>query len=88
MSSPAHSFQALLRLLRYAKGYRRRIITATACSIINKLFDIAPEILIGVAIDVVVNQEQSFVASLGFETPQQQITGGADVCYLGGGVAV
>ncbi|EHA15528.1 ABC transporter ATP-binding protein [Halomonas sp. HAL1] len=74
MSSPAHSFQALVRLLRYAKGYRRRIIAATTCSVINKLFDIAPEILIGVAIDVVVNQEQSFVASLGFETPQQQIT--------------
>ncbi|WP_339882925.1 ABC transporter ATP-binding protein [Vreelandella maris] len=74
MSSPAHSFQALVRLLRYAKGYRRRIIAATICSVINKLFDIAPEILIGVAIDVVVNQEQSFVASLGFETPQQQIT--------------
>ena len=74
MSSPAHSFQALVRLLRYAKGYRRRIMAATACSVINKLFDIAPEILIGVAIDVVVNQEQSFVASLGFETPQQQIT--------------
>tara|TARA_R110000824_G_scaffold50961_3_gene142177 strand:- start:27367 stop:29178 length:1812 start_codon:yes stop_codon:yes gene_type:complete len=74
VSSPAHSFQALVRLLRYAKGYRRRIIAATACSVINKLFDIAPEILIGVAIDVVVNQEQSFVASLGFETPQQQIT--------------
>ncbi|WP_319928132.1 ABC transporter ATP-binding protein [Vreelandella zhuhanensis] len=74
MSSSAHSFQALVRLLRYAKGYRRRITAATLCSIINKLFDIAPEILIGVAIDVVVNQEQSFVASLGFETPQQQIT--------------
>ncbi|MCL7929521.1 ABC transporter ATP-binding protein [Halomonas llamarensis] len=63
-----------MRLLRYAKGYRRQIMTATVCSIINKLFDIAPEILIGVAIDVVVNQEQSFVASLGFETPQEQIT--------------
>ncbi|MFB9866451.1 ABC transporter ATP-binding protein [Vreelandella sulfidaeris] len=74
MSSSTHSFHALLRLLRYAKGYRRRIIAATTCSVINKLFDIAPEILIGVAIDVVVNQEQSFVASLGFETPQQQIT--------------
>ncbi|XKH59583.1 ABC transporter ATP-binding protein/permease [Halomonas sediminis] len=74
MSSSAHSFQALVRLLRYAKGYRRRISAATLCSIINKLFDIAPEILIGVAIDVVVNQEQSFVASLGFEAPQQQIT--------------
>ncbi|WP_083006664.1 ABC transporter ATP-binding protein [Halomonas sp. GT] len=75
-SQRAHSqsFQALVRLLRYAKGYRRRIAAATACSIINKLFDIAPEILIGVAIDVVVNQENSFVARLGFETPHQQIT--------------
>ena len=68
------SFAALGRLLRYARGYRRRIIAATTCSIINKLFDIAPEILIGVAIDVVVNQEESFVAGLGFETAQEQIT--------------
>ncbi|GHD54224.1 ATP-binding cassette, subfamily B [Marinobacter persicus] len=68
------SFVALGRLLRYARGYRRRIIAATTCSIINKLFDIAPEILIGVAIDVVVNQEESFVAGLGFETAQEQIT--------------
>ncbi len=78
MSSHSHkttsSFAALARLLRYARGYRRQIITATTCSIINKLFDIAPEILIGVAIDVVVNQEESFVAGLGFETAQEQIT--------------
>lgn len=72
--STLSSFQALGRLLRYAKGYRTRIILATLCSIINKLFDIAPEILIGIAIDVVVNQERSFIASLGFESPQQQIT--------------
>jgi len=32
-----------------------------------------PEILIGIAIDVVVNQETSFVASLGFDTPKSQI---------------
>ena len=68
------SFSALGRLLRYARGYRRNILSATACSIINKLFDIAPEILIGVAIDVVVNQEESFVAGLGFNTAQEQIT--------------
>ncbi|MAL96955.1 MAG: ABC transporter [Alteromonadaceae bacterium] len=67
------SFAALGRLLRYARGYRRQITAATTCSVINKLFDIAPEILIGVAIDVVVNQEQSFVAGLGFETAQSQI---------------
>ncbi|MBY6034354.1 ABC transporter ATP-binding protein/permease [Marinobacter daepoensis] len=68
------SFAALGRLLRYARGYRRHIVAAATCSVINKLFDIAPEILIGVAIDVVVNQEESFVAGLGFETAQEQIT--------------
>ncbi len=67
------SFNALARLLRYARGYRRRIAAATACSVINKLFDIAPEILIGIAIDVVVNRETSFVAGLGFEAPREQI---------------
>ncbi|HKK56093.1 ABC transporter ATP-binding protein [Marinobacter sp.] len=72
--SQTSSFSALVRLLAYARGYRRQIIAATTCSVINKLFDIAPEILIGVAIDVVVNQEESFVAGLGFETAQQQIT--------------
>lgn len=71
--SSSSSFQALGRLLRYARGYRGRIIAATCCSILNKLFDIAPEILIGIAIDVVVNQEQSFVARLGFVTPKEQI---------------
>lgn len=73
-SAKQSSFQSLLSLVRYARGYRRRIIAATACSVINKLFDIAPEILIGIAIDVVVNQEQSFVAGLGLETAQSQIT--------------
>jgi len=32
-----------------------------------------PEILIGIAIDVVVNRESSFVAKLGFEAPESQI---------------
>ena len=68
------SFQSLLALIRYARGYRGRMILATLCSVINKLFDVMPEILIGVAIDVVVNQEESFVAGLGFDTPQSQIT--------------
>jgi len=73
MSEAATSFNALIQLLRYAKGYRRRIILASTCSALNTLFDIMPEILIGVAIDVVVNQQESFLAGLGFETPQGQI---------------
>ncbi len=70
----ASSFRALGELIRYARGYRKRIVAAATCSVVNKLFDIAPEILIGIAIDVVVNQENSFVARLGFESPQEQIT--------------
>ena len=73
MSDVATSFSALLHLLRYAKGYRKRILLASTCSALNTLFDIMPEILIGVAIDVVVNRQESFLAGLGFETPQGQI---------------
>ncbi|MEJ2603629.1 MAG: ABC transporter ATP-binding protein [Gammaproteobacteria bacterium] len=67
------SFDALKRLLRYARGYRRRIILASACSVLNKLFDVMPEILIGIAIDVVVRQEDSFVSALGITDPRLQI---------------
>lgn len=73
MSEVATSFNALLNLLRYAKGYRRRIILACICSAMNTLFDVMPEILIGVAIDVVVNRQESFLAGLGFATPESQI---------------
>ncbi len=73
MTESTTSFSALLRLIRYARGYRRRIILASLCSALNTFFDIMPEILIGIAIDVVVNRESSFVASLGFTTPQSQI---------------
>ena len=73
MTSRKTSFDALMRLIRYARGYRARIGAATFFSVLNKLFDIAPEILIGVAIDVVVNREESFVAGFGFTSPVQQI---------------
>jgi ATP-binding cassette, subfamily B, bacterial len=67
------SFAALLRLLRYARGLRPRIAFATACSIVNKLFDVMPEILIGIAIDVVVRRQDSFMASLGIADPKWQL---------------
>ena len=63
----------LIRLLRYARGYRPRIIAATTFSILNKLFDLAPPALIGLAVDIVVNREASFLARLGVESPLQQL---------------
>ena len=46
---------------------------ASACSVLNKLFDLAPAALIGVAVDVVVRGRQSFIASLGYADPRHQL---------------
>jgi len=73
MTDASSSVSVLLRLLRYARGHRRRVWLASLCSVMNKLFDVMPEILIGMAIDVVVRQRQSFVADLGIPDPFHQI---------------
>ena len=52
----------LLQLLRYARAYRGDIRLATLYSLLNKLFDVLPEVLIGAAVDVVVRGDQSFMA--------------------------
>ena len=52
----------LKKLLGYARSYRRDFVLGTSYSVLNKLFDILPEVLIGVAVDIVVNGEQSFLA--------------------------
>jgi ATP-binding cassette subfamily B protein len=52
----------LKKLLTYAAAYSRDFKLAALFSIINKFFDIMPEILIGAAVDVVVNGDRSFLA--------------------------
>jgi ATP-binding cassette subfamily B protein len=41
--------------------------------VLNKFFDVLPELLIGVAVDVVVNQKASFLARLGIAEPLHQL---------------
>ncbi|MEX2582575.1 MAG: ABC transporter ATP-binding protein [Gemmatimonadota bacterium] len=55
----------LRRLIRYARPYRARLWLASACSVLNKIFDLGPPALIGMAVDVIVQQEDSFLAGLG-----------------------
>ncbi len=52
----------LLRLLSYMKDDKRDYLLASFYSILNKLFDIFPEVLIGAAVDVVVNRKHSWLA--------------------------
>ena len=62
-----------IRLLRYLKPYKSEYRSATFFSILNKLADIAPEILIGVAVDTVISQENSWIAKLGIVDVKMQL---------------
>ncbi len=64
----------LLRLVQHAGHHRRRVAIATGCSILNKVFDLAPPVLIGAAVDVVVEREGSLLADWGVVDVSQQLT--------------
>jgi len=64
---------SLKRLLKYARDYRGWVAGAATCSILNKLFDIAPEILIGIAVDVVVNRQSSLLGRWGVSSLEAQL---------------
>ena len=63
----------LNRLLSNLKDYRSLIVAATSCSILNKIFDLAPPVLIGLSVDVVVREQTSWLASLGFKSVPSQL---------------
>lgn len=67
------SYSSFKRLLNYSTKYKRDFKLGALFSFLNKAFDIAPEILIGIAIDVVTNQEQSFLAKLGVIEAHSQL---------------
>ncbi|MCL2932832.1 MAG: ABC transporter ATP-binding protein/permease [Trichodesmium sp. MAG_R03] len=56
-----------LRLLNYGNSYKNQIWQAVICSILNKIFDLAPPVLIGAAVDVVVKKEDSLIAQWGIK---------------------
>ncbi|MBS1986916.1 ABC transporter ATP-binding protein [Candidatus Dependentiae bacterium] len=64
---------ALIKLLKYASPSKSKIVFASVCSVLNKLCDIVPEILIGISIDIIVNQQHSIVARLGIINPFYQL---------------
>ena len=55
----------LYRFLLYAKPHRMQIIFASTCSVLNTFFDILPEAIIGLAVNVVVYKKESFLGHWG-----------------------
>lgn len=70
MSNATHP---LARLLAHAKSHRSRVWLASLCSILNKVFDLAPPLLIGAAVDIVVQREASLLADLGVSSLDDQL---------------
>jgi ATP-binding cassette subfamily B protein len=67
------SSHPLRRLSTFARPFRRDAVLGAVYSVLNKVFDVLPEILIGVAVDVVVNQRESFLARHGLPDPVHQL---------------
>ena len=61
------------RLLRHMQGHRSTVRLASFCSIMNKFWDLAPPLLIGMAVDVVVMKEDSLLGDLGYTDPWTQL---------------
>ena len=63
----------LSRLFKHIRRHRGTVRLATFASIMNKLWDLAPPLLIGVAVDVVVEREDSLLAGFGVIDPWHQL---------------
>jgi ATP-binding cassette subfamily B protein len=71
LSSP--KLHPLQRLLRYSRAYRAQVWQASLCSVLNKIFDLAPPYLIGMAVDIVVKRQDSLIARSGFISISAQL---------------
>ena len=64
---------SLKNLYLYSKEQETKVRRGIVYSILNKLFDLAPPVLIGVAIDIVVEGSDSFLGSLGILERRRQL---------------
>jgi ATP-binding cassette subfamily B protein len=60
-------------LFNYALEQGTKVRRGIIYSVLNKIFDLAPPILIGVAIDIVVEGSDSFIGNLGYADRRQQL---------------
>ena len=60
-------------LFNYALDQGTKVRRGIIYSILNKIFDLAPPVLIGVAIDIVVEGSDSFIGNLGYTDRRQQL---------------
>ena len=62
--TPTRASSPLRDLWRHHRRYRPRVVAAVAATTLNTAADVLPELLLGVAVDVVVRGSDSFAATL------------------------
>ncbi len=65
MTTSASNGHPFARLLNYASAYKRRVALASFYSVLGKIFDIMPPVLIGMAVDIVVERQDSLLGRMG-----------------------
>ncbi len=63
----------LTRLWHYARNHHAHLVWSIVASVWNKAFDLTPPLLIGVAVDTVVQQQDSFLARFGLTDVMTQL---------------
>ena len=72
----------LRRLITHMSSHRKTVWLASTCSVVNRLFDLAPPVLIGAAVDVVVRGEDSIISSIGIVNVHHQLWFLAAITFL------
>ena len=71
---PNKNQNPIIRLYLNLFEERRLLFFAFLSSIINKILDLAPRVIIGLAVDIVVKEQNSWIAGFGIkEVPAQLI---------------
>ncbi len=71
-----------LQIFKYVKVSWVLVFFASLCSTLNKICDIIPEVLVGMAIDVIVNPQRSILLKIGIQDPFNQL------CFVGMLIAI
>jgi len=64
---------SLRELFVYSQHQKTKTKRGIIFSVLNKVFDLAPPVLIGIAIDIVVEGSESFLSGFGFADRRQQL---------------
>ena len=71
---PKNNQNPIVRLYLNLSEERKLLFFAFFCSITNKILDLAPPVIIGLAVDIIVKEQNSWIASFGIkEVPIQLI---------------